>query len=54
MSGRWVGLKEAGDGIDCYNLTFIISKLILDFFAFGKISASRLHICTELLQESFT
>lgn len=41
-----MGLKEAGDGIDCCNLTFIISKLILDFFAFGKnlsIAIAHLH-----------
>lgn len=49
-----MGLKEAGDGIGCCNLTFIISKLILVFFAFRKISASRLHICTWVVKPSFT
>lgn len=37
-SGRGMGLKEAVVGIGCCNLTFIISKLILVFFAFGKKS----------------
>lgn len=42
-----MGLKEAVVGIRCCNLTFIISKLILVFFAFGKnlsITIAHLHL----------